>query len=197
MAKVKTSQKKTSKKTSKKKTGTDRSRRQGAAGPQTENTEKDKKDGRGKVGLLGLYLILLSVTLILALVHCWPVDADEDEGVLFLWAFSLPAEMRLMMVVVIAGAMGGQVRILRAFAEQAAPERMERGVVAEYLTAPVVAASLALICYVAIRAVFFASFSGVEQANPYGFTAVAALVGLFSGAVIAKLKRVADAVLEK
>ena len=73
--------------------------------------------------LLAVYLILLSIILLVAIVQCWPSSVTTKGQVnpisqtkFLLWTFSLSNEACLILIVVLAGALGGQVRSLRSLA---------------------------------------------------------------------------------
>jgi len=53
-----------------------------------------------------------------------------------------------------------------------------------------------MIFYVVVRGGFFSPQTTFEQTSPFGFAALAALVGLFSEQAVLKLKEVAETVLE-
>jgi hypothetical protein len=56
---------------------------------------------------------------------------------------------------------------------------------------------LAMIFYVVVRGGFFSPQTTFENTSPFGFAALAALVGLFSEQAVLKLKTVAETVLER
>jgi hypothetical protein len=53
-----------------------------------------------------------------------------------------------------------------------------------------------MIFYVVVRGGFFSPQTTFENTSPFGFAALAALVGLFSEQAVLKLKKVAETVLE-
>jgi hypothetical protein len=54
-----------------------------------------------------------------------------------------------------------------------------------------------MIFYVVVRGGFFSPQTTFESTSPFGFAALAALVGLFSEQAVLKLKTVAETVLER
>ena len=66
-----------------------------------------------------------------------------------------------------------------------------------YILLPFVGASLGLVFYLVIRAGFFPPQASVDQTSPFGFAALAGLVGLFSQQAVLKLKDVAETLLTK
>jgi hypothetical protein len=69
--------------------------------------------------------------------------------------------------------------------------------VAFYLLLPVTGAILAVIFYFVVRGGFFSPQSSFENTSPFGFAALAALVGLFSPQATLKLKEIAETIFSK
>jgi hypothetical protein len=68
---------------------------------------------------------------------------------------------------------------------------------AMYLLLPFAGATLALVFYLVVRGGFFSPHSSVDQTSPFGFAALAVLVGLFSPQAVLKLKDVAETLLSR
>ena len=139
----------------------------------------------GPIGFLltAVYLILLSILLVVAMVQCWALSIS-DEG-------------RLLFMVVLAGALGGQVRSLRSFAWYVGNKELKRSWLTQYILTPFVGAILATISYFIIRGCFCPANSTVQQINIYGFAGLASLVGIASEPIALKLKQVADTLFTK
>jgi len=139
----------------------------------------------GPIGFLltAVYLILLSIFLVAAMVYCW--------------AFSISDEGQLLLVVVLAGALGGQVRSLRSFAWYVGNKELKRSWLTQYILTPFVGAILATISYFIIRGCFCPANSTVQQINVYGFAGLASLVGIASEPIALKLKQVANTLFTK
>ena len=139
----------------------------------------------GPIGFLltAVYLILLSIFLVAAMVYCW--------------AFSISDEGHLLLVVVLAGALGGQVRSLRSFAWYVGNKELKRSWLTQYILTPFVGAILATISYFIIRGCFCPANSTVQQINIYGFAGLASLVGIASEPIALKLKQVANTLFTK
>jgi len=69
--------------------------------------------------------------------------------------------------------------------------------VAFYLLLPVTGAILAVIFYFVVRGGFFSPQSSFDNTSPFGFAALAALVGLFSPQATLKLKEIAETIFSK
>lgn len=139
----------------------------------------------GPIGFLltALYLILLSIFLVAAMVQCWALSIS-DEG-------------RLLFMVVLAGALGGQVRSLRSFAWYVGNKELKRSWLTQYILTPFVGAILAIVSYFIIRGCFCPADSTVQQINIYGFAGLASLVGIASEPIALKLKQVANTLFTK
>ncbi len=159
----------------------------------------------GPVGILliAVYLILLSILLVVAIIQFWPASASRGsiEPVLrasFLcWTFSLSNEGRLLLIVVLAGALGGQVRSLRSLAWYVGNKQLKRSWLSQYILTPFVGAILAIVSYFIIRGGFCPANSTVQQTNIFGFAGLASLVGIASEPVSLKLKQVANTLFTK
>jgi hypothetical protein len=100
-------------------------------------------------------------------------------------------------MVVLAGALGGQVRSLRSFAWYVGNKELKRSWLPQYILTPFVGAILAIISYFIIRGAFCPANSTVQQINIYGFAGLAALVGIAAEPIALKLKQVANTLFTK
>lgn len=165
--------------------------------------------GAGHVGPIGImltmaYLILFSILLLYGLVQFWPSAAPTVEAgtppspVNFLfWTFPITEEIRLFLIVAMAGALGGLVHTLRSFYWYVGNRGLVMSWLMKYILLPYVGATLGLIFYFVIRGGFFSPGASVEQTSPFGFAAIAGLVGMFSEQAVLKLKEVAETLLTK
>jgi hypothetical protein len=141
-----------------------------------------------------VYLIVLSILLLYAIFRFWPMlpAARASEQVRFLWwRFLISTDLRLLAVVVFAGALGGQIHALRSFASYVGNRKLKISWLVRYFLTPFIAASLALVSYFVIRAGFFSANTMTQNMNAYGFAGLAGLVGLFSTMAVNKLRRMA------
>ncbi|NQT00870.1 MAG: hypothetical protein HQ580_02485 [Planctomycetes bacterium] len=160
----------------------------------------------GPIGfvLTAVYLILLSILLVVAIIQFWPsyaVSRGSIDAVLrarFLcWTLSLSNEGRLLLIVVLAGALGGQVRSLRSLAWYVGNKQLKRSWLSQYILTPFVGAILAIVSYFIIRGGFCPANSTVQQTNIFGFAGLASLVGIASEPIALKLKQVANTLFTK
>ena len=148
--------------------------------------------------VMTVYLVMLSILLIYAIFQFWPpqTQARASQQVEFLcWEIPISTDLRLLAVVVFAGALGGQIHALRSFASYVGNRRLKVSWLVRYFLTPFVAASLALMFYFVIRAGFFTANTMTQNMNIYGFAGLAGLVGLFSTMAVNKLRRMAEELL--
>jgi len=171
----------------------------------------DEKKINGKeakpVGIIGViavttFLVLLVIVCFYSLLRFWPSIPEGKQtissSVNFLyWTFSLSGEMRLIFIVIIAGALGGLVHALRSLYWYIGNREIKRSWIVKYILLPFVGSILSLVFYFVIRGGFFSPGTTIEKTSIFGFAAMAALVGMFSEQAALKLKEVADTLLFK
>ncbi len=167
-------------------------------------TVKQTLVGRVGIVLIAAYLLGFSIFLLYGLEQFWPPPppaAGQASGVVavtfFATSFSLSDEVRLIIVVALAGALGGLVHALRSFYWYAGNRRLYRSWISMYIMLPFVGSTLALIFYFVIRGGFFSPQATIQQTSPFGFAALAGLVGLFTEQAVEKLKDVAETLMAK
>jgi len=149
--------------------------------------------------VMTVYLVILSILLLYSIFQFWPHQNQHrsaTQGVyFFVWQIPISTEMSLLAVVALAGALGGQIHAIRSFAWYVGNRKLKVSWLVQYILTPFIAASLALIFYFVLRALFIPMNSNAENANTYGFVGLAGLVGLFSTMVVNKLRRMAVEIL--
>ncbi len=114
-----------------------------------------------------------------------------------LWTFCLFPEERLFVIVLLAGALGGLVHSLRSFYWYLGNRELYLSWMGMYVTLPVVGAAMAVVFYLVIRGGFTPANASFEETNPFGFAAMAVLVGMFTEQAALRLKQVAETVFTK
>jgi hypothetical protein len=151
--------------------------------------------------VMTVYLVMLSILLLYAIFQFWPSQLSSKDTAqpveFFSQEIAISIELRLLAVVVFAGALGGQIHALRSFASYVGNRKLKVSWLVRYFLTPFVAASLALVFYFVIRAGFFTANTTNQDMNVYGFTGLAGLVGMFSGMAIEKLRSLAEQLLGK
>jgi hypothetical protein len=126
------------------------------------------------------------------------VVVGNDQGLSTLdgrFAFACPAvpDRTLVLLIVLAGALGGLVHALRSFFWYAGEQKLLWNWVPMYLVLPYSSAALAFVFFLVVRA-------GLYQPTPgtsYLLVGLAALVGMFSAQATEKLKAVAEGLFNK
>ena len=176
---------------------------------QTEQSETTAKEiqcdifsecvSPGGIIFMAIYLIVLSILLVYAIFQFWPPQLSPEKvakQVEFLyWKISISADLRLLAVVVLTGALGGQIHTLRSFVSYVGDRKLKASWLIQYILTPFMAAGLALVFYFVMRAGFFPTDSTTQDMNVYGFAGLAGLVGLFSNMAVNKLRRMAKELL--
>ena len=96
-------------------------------------------------------------------------------------------EQHLFLLVVLAGALGSFVHVTRSFVDFIGNRTLRPSWTWWYVLQPFTGSALAVVVYLVIRGGFFVGTSAGGMLNPFGFVAVAALVGLFSKQATNKL----------
>ena len=103
----------------------------------------------------------------------------------------------MILIVALAGALGALVHALRSFYWYVGHRMMVWSWLSMYILLPFVGTTLGLLFYLVIRGGFFSTSAESDVTSPFGFAALAGLVGLFSEQAILKLKQVAEILLSK
>ena len=119
------------------------------------------------------------------------VPAHKAVSYLGIWHFTLSTEIVFFIVVALAGALGGLIHATRSLAIYVGTRTLRWSWIAYYLLLPLIGAMGGTLFYVVLRAGLFSPSTEVDQASPFGFAAVAALVGLFSQQALEKLRDLA------
>lgn len=157
-----------------------------------------------EAALITAYLLVLAVLLLYGLVQLWPGptpsggETPKLSPVVFLWWTLLVSdEIRLLLLVALTGALGGLLHALRSVAWYIGQQELKRNWLPTYLTLPFVGTTLSVIFYLVIRGGFFSPQASFQQTSPFGFAAMAGVIGMFSPQAVLKLKQVAEIVLTK
>jgi hypothetical protein len=150
-------------------------------------------------------LLFAALFILLQLWIFWPTalkaaggggDAGENPAqktisYLGIWHFTLSTEIVFFIIVALAGALGGLIHATRSLAIYIGTRTLRWSWIAYYLLLPLIGAMGGTLFYVVLRAGLFSPSTEVDQASPFGFAAVAALVGLFSQQALEKLRDLA------
>ncbi|GAA4085895.1 IPT/TIG domain-containing protein [Actinomadura miaoliensis] len=154
------------------------------------------------IAVMAVFLLLLMAALGVVLVQAWPPapEAAPDGGTrapaetvrvhLLGWDPRISRETSLFVIVAAAGAIGATVHALRSLYWYVGNRSLRRSWLLMYLFLPFIGAAFGLMVYLVLRGGLTAPAGTAADLNPYGITAVAALVGLFSRETAEKLRAV-------
>jgi hypothetical protein len=156
-------------------------------------------DGSPSSPVIAALLVLaigVGMLLIYSLWKFWPtaivLKAERPAPVHFLGITRLVTpEVRLFVVVALAGALGGLMHSTRSFAWYVGHKRLTWRWLPYYVATLVIGAGLATIVYVVTRGGLFSGATATTDVNPYGFVAIAAVVGLFTEQALEMLRNMA------
>jgi hypothetical protein len=106
----------------------------------------------------------------------------------------LSKESGFFIVVILLGALGAMVHVLRSFSWYVGNRSLRTSWLITYYMWPAIGGLMALIFYLVLRGGLIPSQQSSQAFNPYGFATIAALVGLFSEQAAEKLKQVFEIV---
>jgi len=150
---------------------------------------------------LGLCYVLLAGVLIYLVYALWPVAQPNADGsipdsmvCLFGYHFTTTADIRLILLVAVVGALGSYVHAATSFADFEGNRRLFQSWSWWYVLRVFVGASLALIIYFVWRAGMFSvgAEPTITDTTTFSFAAVSGLAGMFSKQAIDKLADVFD-----
>jgi hypothetical protein len=155
-----------------------------------------------QVFALGCALIIVALLLAYLFVCLWPssftqsTKGSDDQVVALLGtagSFTISADVRLLMVVMLAGGLGSFIHTATSFGDFVGNEKLGRSWLWWYILKPFIGMMLAVIFYLVIRGGFLSAGAEAGRLNIYGITALAGLAGMFSKQATDKLSEVFDA----
>jgi len=162
----------------------------------SENSNSQENGGgtTGTAFLVFLYLVALSVLVVNGIIQFWPETpiADSSKIDYFGISFAVSGEIQLLLLVLFMGALGGMVHALRSYFFHIGTQDFSNNYIVWYVLLPFVGSFTAVIFYLVVRAGFFSPSASIAEASPFGFAALAGLVGMFSNEAALKLKDLAD-----
>lgn len=118
--------------------------------------------------------------------------AGDQVISLFGFDFAGSRELRLILLVMVVGALGSYIHSATSFADYVGNRRLSRSWVWYYILRTFVGMSVALLFYFVIRGGLLSAGAGSEAVSVFGIAAVSGLVGLFSRQATDKLREVFD-----
>jgi hypothetical protein len=150
---------------------------------------------RSVIIVLAVGLVLVAAFCLYSLIVFWPssdVKAGTNQAVdYFGWHRNLSRDTLFFLVVAFGGAIGGLVHTIRSVSWYTGNRNLRWSWMLFNIMLPIVGALAGVVFYVVLRAGLFTATGQAESANPFGFTAVAIMAGLFSEQAMEKLKQIA------
>jgi hypothetical protein len=103
------------------------------------------------------------------------------------WCKNLDFEIRLLLIVALAGALGAYVHAAQSFVTFVGNRRIVTSWIWWYLLRPFIGMALAEVFYLVVRGGFFASTAQTQAVNVFGVAALAGMAGMFSKEATDKL----------
>lgn len=126
-------------------------------------------------------------------VYIWmPFNLFGLSGWHVLWG-----ETRLLLIVMLCGFLGAMIYSLRSFFWYTGNRELVWSWMAMYILVPVVGAMMAVVFYLVFRGGLFSPTTTVSETSPFGFAAIAALVGMFIQQSAMKLKDIFETLMTK
>jgi hypothetical protein len=154
------------------------------------------------IALITAYLLLMAALLLYGLAVFWPVPIQPggplpppSQPTFLFWPIAPSNEVRYLLIVVLAGALGSLVHALRSLYWYVGNRQLIWSWAMMYFLLPFVGSSLGLILYFVVRGGFFSQQAAGGDINPFGFAALACMAGLFSNQAMEKLRQVATTLL--
>ncbi|WP_236175814.1 hypothetical protein [Pseudomonas pseudonitroreducens] len=167
-----------------------------------ETRSKRRRANALQISLMGAGLMLLALLLAVSLVSLWPqsypkfppAGAVGDPGVQCLLGWCPGADARLLVMVMVAGALGSFVHVAKSFGDFVGNDRFMASWIWWYLLKPCIGMALALMLYLIVRALLLMvnAASDAASVNLYGLMAMATLVGMASKQGTDKFAEVLD-----
>ncbi|MFL6698403.1 MAG: hypothetical protein ACJ8GJ_14670 [Vitreoscilla sp.] len=152
-----------------------------------------------QVRVLGLALVSLAIALAYLLACIWPASFAPDTAgskqvaIVFIGTsaqLATTADVQLLMLVMVAGALGSFLHTATSFADFVGNEKLARSWLWWYLLKPFIGMGLAVIFYLVIRGGLLSAGTEAGKVNIYGIAALAGLTGMFSKQATDKLGEV-------
>ncbi|MFR0692987.1 hypothetical protein ACLUTX_26585 [Enterobacterales bacterium AE_CKDN230030158-1A_HGKHYDSX7] len=168
-----------------------------------ETHSKRRRASALQITLMGAGLMLFALLLAVLLVNLWPhsypafppAGALGDPGVQCVIGWCPGPDARLLVMVMVAGALGSFIHVAKSFGDFVGNDRFMASWIWWYLLKPCIGMALALVLYLMVRAVLLAVNVATDSAgvNLYALMAMASLAGMASKQGLDKFAQVLDA----
>jgi len=151
-----------------------------------------------RTNLIGLYMTAMAIFLAYIVYALFPerIPDDNDKLVwktaikIFKFEAEIQPETRLLLLVMTMGAFGSYVHAATSFVSYVGNRSFVKSWTWWYVLRPFIGVALAVIFYFVIRGGLLSAGAAASDISPYGFAAMAGLVGMFSKQATDKLEEV-------
>jgi len=155
-----------------------------------------KPAGQLRTTLIGLYMIAMAMLLTYIVFCLFPerVLGENNKMVwntvlkIFHYEGAVSAETRLLLLVMTMGALGSYIHTATSFVSYVGNRSFIKSWTWWYVLRPFIGVALAVIFYFVVRGGFLSAGTDASDTSPYGFAALAGLVGMFSKQATDKLE---------
>ncbi len=156
--------------------------------------------GSRQIVAMGIYFLVLALLTVYLLASLWPERINQDTerviwdptATVFGFHFSLQAETRLILLVIVAGALGSYVHAATSFATYAGNRTLVTSWFWWYILRTPIGVVLALLFYFVTRGGLLSAGATGQVLSPFGVAAIAGLAGMFSKQATDKLRELFD-----
>ena len=164
---------------------------------ETIDPPADEFPPMGRWGILafGMYFVILSLLILYVLIVIWPTKAAGTEPVPAVVLFgcrvlNISDEARLLLIVVLAGALGSYVHTATSFVTYVGNRQLKKSWIWWYILRPFIGSALAIIVYFALRGGLLSVSAGANDISYFGVAAISGMVGMFSKEATDKLHEI-------
>jgi hypothetical protein len=157
----------------------------------------EMQNARFQITVIAVFYIVLGLLLLGNIASLWPSSTDAatcGRAVFFFQTLTISSEVRLILIVIMTGALGSLVHGYRSLFWYVGKRKYERSWTLMYLLLPLVGSSLSLLFYFVLRGGLFSPDATIDATSPFGFAGLSGLVGMFSNKAADKLKDIADSI---
>ncbi len=153
---------------------------------------------RYRTNLIGTYMVIMAILLVYTVYALFPERVVTAENILmwkkaitfFTYSGEIEPETRLLLLVMAMGALGSYIHAGTSFVTYVGNRSFVESWTWWYLLRPFIGLALAIIFYFVIRGGLLSAGAVASDISPFGFAAVAGLVGMFSKQATDKLEEI-------
>lgn len=159
-------------------------------------TDRVKPADQLRTNLIGFYMIVMAIFLAYVVYVLFPDRVVGSDNVMqwntaiqfFYYSDNIQPEMRLLLLVMAMGALGSYVHAGTSFVSYVGNRSFVGSWTWWYILRPFIGLALAVVFYFVIRGGLLSGGAVASDISPFGFAAVAGLVGMFSKQATDKLE---------